>query len=375
MIRTIGILGGGQLGRMLALAARRMGYGVTILDPAPNCPAGQVADEQIVAAYDDERAVKALGACSDVITYEFENIRLRSVAMLEEAGYRVRPSAEALRVSQDRVLEKSFVRDAGVDTAEFAEVGAIGDLELAIRTIGMPGVLKTAQGGYDGKGQWSIRDQASAREAFAAASGARLIYERFIAFDCEVSIVCARNARGEAIAFPVAQNIHDRGVLRTTIVPARIAPDAARRVRATAEMIGVNLGIVGAYCVEFFVAGDKVYVNEIAPRVHNSGHYSLDAAQLSQYEAHVRAICDLPLEEPKLLMPAVMMNILGAGTGDVLAGTDELLRDPAVKLHMYGKSHAALRRKMGHFTVTAPTVDEASAKARAYSDLLFWKNK
>jgi len=375
MIRSIGILGGGQLGRMLCLAAKRMGYRVTILDPTPNSPAGQVADDQILAAYDDERAVTALGACSDVVTYEFENIMLRSVALLEEAGYRVRPSAQVLRVAQDRMLEKSFVRDAGGQTAEFAQASALGDLQHAIRTIGMPGVLKTAQGGYDGKGQWLIRDQAGAGEAFAAAGGKRLIYERFIAFDCEVSIVCARNACGEAIAFPVAENIHDRGVLCTTIVPARIAADAARRVRATAEMIGAKLGIIGAYCVEFFVVGDAVYVNEIAPRVHNSGHYSLDAAQLSQYEAHVRAICDLPLEEPKLLTPAVMVNILGADAGDALAGTDELLRDPAVKLHMYGKAHAALRRKMGHFTVTAPTVEEALAKAQACSALLHWSRE
>jgi 5-(carboxyamino)imidazole ribonucleotide synthase len=359
---------------MLAVAAKRMGYRVTALDPMPNAPAGQTADEQIVAAYDDEEAVKALGACSDVVTYEFENIVLRSVAVLEEAGYRVRPSADVLRITQDRVLEKSFVRDAGCDTADFAEARTLGDLQLALRTIGMPGVLKTAQGGYDGKGQWTVRNQVDAQEAFAAAGDRRLMYERFIAFDKEVSIVCARNARGEAIAFPVTENVHDRGVLATTIVPARVAPDIARRVRAAAEAIGAKLGIVGAYCVEFFVAGDAVYVNEIAPRVHNSGHYSLDATQLSQYEAHVRAICDLPLIEPELLMPAVMVNILGTDEGDVLGGTEELLRDPNVKLHMYGKTHAALRRKMGHFTVLAPTVEEAAAKADVGRSLLFWKS-
>jgi 5-(carboxyamino)imidazole ribonucleotide synthase len=374
VIASIGILGGGQLGRMLALEGKRMGYHVTALDPMPNSPAGQVADEQIVAAYDDEHAIQELGACSDVVTYEFENIILRSVAVLEEAGHCVRPSAEVLRVTQDRVLEKSFVRGAGCDTADFAEVRTLGDLQLALRRIGAPGVLKTAQGGYDGKGQWTVRDQVDAQEAFAAAGGRRLIYERFIAFDKEVSIICARNARGESIAFPVTENMHDRGVLDASIVPARIAPDIARRVREAAENIGARLGVVGAYCVEFFVVGDVIYVNEIAPRVHNSGHYSLDATQISQYEAHVRAICDVPLVEPKLLTPAVMVNILGTDSGDVLAGTDELLRDPNVKLHMYGKTHAALRRKMGHFTVLGSTVEEALSKAEAGRRLLFWQS-
>jgi 5-(carboxyamino)imidazole ribonucleotide synthase len=374
MIRSIGILGGGQLGRMLVVAARRMGYRVLVLDPMPNAPAGQVADEQIVAAYEDERAVAALGAGVDVVTYEFENIPLRSVELLEKAGYLVRPNAHVLRITQDRVLEKSFVRGAGCDTADFAEVRALGDLQLALRTVGAPGVLKTAQGGYDGKGQWTVRDQMDAREAFAAAGGRRLMYERFVAFEKEVSIVCARNARGESTAFPVTENIHDRGVLDASIVPARIAPETARRVREAAENIGERIGMVGAYCVEFFIAGDAVYVNEIAPRVHNSGHYSLDATQVSQFEAHVRAICDLPLVEPKLLTPAVMINILGADTGDALAGADELLRDPAMKLHMYGKAHAALRRKMGHFTALAPTAEEALSKAEAGRRLLSWQS-
>jgi 5-(carboxyamino)imidazole ribonucleotide synthase len=372
VIRSIGILGGGQLGRMLTLEAKRMGYRVVVLDPMPDAPAGQVADKQIIAPYDDLQAVRALGACMDVVTYEFENIEVTSVAALEDAGYRVRPSADVLRVTQDRVLEKSFVRAAGCATVDFADVRTLGELQLALDTVGVPGILKTALGGYDGKGQWVVRAHADAWEAFAVAGGKRLIYERFISFDMEVSIVCARDERGAMICFPVTENVHDRGVLVMSIVPARVGAEAARRVREAAETIGMKLGIVGTYCVEFFVVGDHVYVNEIAPRVHNSGHYSLDAMQISQYEAHLRALCDLPLVSSKLFMPAVMVNILGAGEGDVLSGVENLLRDPDVALHMYGKKHAALWRKMGHFTVLASTVQEACAKADAGRRLLSW---
>ena len=372
MIRSIGILGGGQLGRMLTIEAKRMGYRVVVLEPLPNSPCGQVADEQIVAAYDDERALGELGARSDVVTYEFENIPLASVRLLEAQGRNVRPSGDALRITQDRILEKSFVRDVGCTVAPFASVTDAASLDAAIAEIGFPAVVKTARGGYDGKGQWVVRDAGAARDALSESKGVPLIYERFVAFDREVSIICARGADGTIVAFPATENRHDRGVLVTTIVPARIDARVAERVRADATTIGERLAIVGAYCVEFFVAGDDVLVNEIAPRVHNSGHYSLDAMQLSQYEAHVRAICDLPLVPPKLFEPAVMMNVLGAGTGDTLGGIDELLRDPDLKLHVYGKTHAALRRKMAHFTVLAPSSDIALERAERGAAKLFW---
>jgi 5-(carboxyamino)imidazole ribonucleotide synthase len=232
--------------------------------------------------------------------------------------------------------------------------------------------MKTARGGYDGKGQWVVRDRDAAHAAFAAARGAALIYESFVPFDLEVSVICARGADGGSICFPVTENQHDHGVLATTIVPARIPAALAERARATTALIGERLGIVGAFCVEYFVFDGDIYVNEIAPRVHNSGHYSLDAMQISQYEAHVRAICGLPLVEPKLFEPAVMVNILGAGTGDHLGGVAELLTDPNVKLHVYGKRHAALRRKMAHFTVLAPTIDEALGRADEGRHKLSW---
>ena len=223
----------------------------------PNSPCGQVADEQIVAAYDDERAIGELGARADVVTYEFENIPLASVRELETQGRLVRPNGDVLRVTQDRILEKTFVRDAGCEVAPFAAVDDDASLEAALSALGFPAVLKTARGGYDGKGQWVVRDAAQAREAFAAARRVACIYERFVPFDLEVSIICARGADGTIVGFPVTENRHDHGVLAMTIVPARVSPGIAARAKAAAERIGAALGIVGAYCIEFFREGSR----------------------------------------------------------------------------------------------------------------------
>ena len=372
MSATIGILGGGQLGRMLTLEAKRMGYRVVTLEPVPDSPTGQIADEQIVAAYDDLRAIGELGARSDVVTYEFENIPLASVLALERDRRIVRPDSTALRITQERILEKTFLRECGIPVPAFASVRSRDDLHAAAKHIGFPAVLKTTMGGYDGKGQWVVRSAADAEQAWLEADGRALIWEELVAFDRELSIIAARNVHGEIVAFPTSENQHDHGVLATTIVPGRIAPAVAERARRYAEAIAERLAIVGTFCVEFFQRGDDLLVNEIAPRVHNSGHYSLDATQISQYEAHVRAICDLPLVEPHQFLPAVMVNILGAGAGDTLGGLDELLREPFLKLHLYGKAHAALRRKMGHFTVLADSLGEALEKAERGRHALHW---
>ena len=372
MISTIGILGGGQLGRMLTLEAKRMGFRAVTLEPLPDSPTGQVADEQIVAAYDDLRAIGELGARSDVVTYEFENIPLESVLALEADRRIVHPGSTALRITQDRILEKTFVRECGIPTADFAAVRDPAELDAAERAIGYPGVLKTTLGGYDGKSQWVVRSRADAGDAWRAAKGAALIWERWIPFERELSIIAARNEQGQIFAFPTSENQHDHGVLATTIVPGRIDAGVAERARRFAVTIAERLEIVGTFCVEFFQVGSELLVNEIAPRVHNSGHYSLDATQISQYEMHVRAICGLPLVEPRQFRPAVMVNILGAGAGDTLGGLDELLRERDLKLHVYGKAHAALRRKMGHFTVLGDTIDDALAKAERGRDALRW---
>ncbi|HEY0615815.1 MAG TPA: 5-(carboxyamino)imidazole ribonucleotide synthase [Candidatus Elarobacter sp.] len=372
MIRTIGILGGGQLGRMLTLEAKRMGFRVVTLEPLPDSPCGQVADEQIVAAYDDLRAIGELGARTDVVTYEFENIPLESVLALESDRRIVHPGSAALRITQERILEKTFVRDCGIPTADFVPVRNEADLAAGERAVGYPAVLKTTMGGYDGKGQWVVRTRAEAGAAWREAKGRALIWERMIPFERELSIIAARNAHGEIVAFPVSENQHDHGVLATTIVPGRVPAEVAERARRYATTIAERLTIVGTFCVEFFQAGGDLLVNEIAPRVHNSGHYSLDATQVSQYELHVRAICGLPLVEPRQFMPAVMVNILGQGEGDTLGGLDELLRERDLKLHVYGKAHAALRRKMGHFTVLGPSTADALLKAERGRHMLHW---
>ena len=352
MIATIGVIGGGQLGRMMALDAKRMGYDVVVLDPQPNSPCGQISDRQIVAAYDDADAIEELGSVADVVTYEFENIAIASVEQLERSGHRIAPSSSVLRITQDRLLEKTFVRECGIETADFAAVTSPEDVERAFEAVGLPAILKTARGGYDGKGQWHVQTRDEARAAFVEADGAALIWERVVPFVCELSVIATRGATGDVVTYAVAENTHDRGVLAMTLAPARVADAVSERAREIARTIGRRLNIVGTYCVELFlVEGGRLFVNEIAPRPHNSGHYTIDVTQCSQYEQHVRAICGLPLAEPQMLRSAVMMNILGTGTGDRIDGIERLLSDPAIVLHLYGKRHAVARRKMGHFTM------------------------
>jgi 5-(carboxyamino)imidazole ribonucleotide synthase len=374
-VETIGVIGGGQLGRMFALDAKRMGYCVVTLDPQEHSPCGQVADEQIVAAYDDLAAIEELGRRTDVITYEFENIAIGSVRHLEKLGYRVTPSSSVLHVTQNRILEKQFARNAGLATTEFARVCNVEDLTRAAERVGFPALLKTVRGGYDGKGQWRADSLEDAAAALDAANGAELVFERKVSLACELSVIATRDGHGEIVAYPVVENTHDRGILTMSIAPARIDGTIAARARDAAATVGRELGIVGTYCVEFFLStGGDVLVNEIAPRPHNSGHYTIDVTPCSQYEQHVRAICELPLSPPRLLANAIMMNVLGEGTGDHLAGIAQLLSDPSIVLHVYGKRHAVARRKMGHFTmlVDGPVDDAAIARAHAAHAKLHW---
>lgn len=375
MIQRIGIIGGGQLGRMMALDAKRMGYDVIALDPQPHSPCGQVSDEQVVAKYDDLPAIEDLGKRTDVVTYEFENIAIASVELLERGGFRIHPGSKVLRITQDRVLEKSFVRDCGIPVADFAEISTRDDVAKAAAAVGFPAILKTARGGYDGKGQWRVTSIDEAYAAFDEAKGARLIHERVIPFERELSVIATRGADDRVVAYPVAENEHDHGILAMTIAPARIDDAVASRAKEMAATIGRKLDMVGTYCVELFMTADGgLLVNEIAPRPHNSGHYTIDVTPCSQYEQHVRAICGLPLSEPRLFANAIMMNILGGDGGNRLAGVDELLSDPAIELHMYGKKHSVPRRKMGHFTmlVDGPVDQRAIAAAQAAHAKLRW---
>jgi 5-(carboxyamino)imidazole ribonucleotide synthase len=374
-VQTIGVIGGGQLGRMFALDAKRMGYHVITLDPQEHSPCGQVADEQIIASYDDLEAIDELGRRSDVITYEFENIAIESVRHLEREAYRVTPSSSVLHVTQNRIREKRFVRGCGIPTAAFTQVRAPQDLERAASIVGFPAILKTVHGGYDGKGQWRASSLAQAQAALAASGGAEMIFERLVALECELSVIATRNAHGASVAYPLAENTHDHGILAMTVAPARVDPAIASQAREFATTIGTRLDIVGTYCVEFFLSTDgELLVNEIAPRPHNSGHYTIDVTPCSQYEQHIRAICDLPLSPPRMLANAIMVNILGDGQGDHLSGVSELLRDPAIVLHVYGKRHAVARRKMGHFTmlVDGPVDEAAIERAQAAHRMLHW---
>jgi 5-(carboxyamino)imidazole ribonucleotide synthase len=374
-IETIGVIGGGQLGRMFALDAKRMGYYVVTLDPQEHSPCGQVADEQIVAAYDDLAAVEELGRRSDVVTYEFENIDIGSVRHLESLGHRVAPASSVLHVTQDRLREKQFARDAGIPTTRFACVQNADELKDAVQLIGLPAILKTTRGGYDGKGQWRADTLDEAWAALEAARGAELIFERRVELACELSVVATRSADERIVAYPAGENAHDRGILTMTIAPARVETSTAQLARDMAAIAGRGLDIVGTYCVEFFLtSAGELLLNEIAPRPHNSGHYTIDVTPCSQYEQHVRAICDLPLSPPRLLSHAIMMNVLGDGNGDHLAGIAELLSDPSIVLHVYGKRHAVARRKMGHFTmlVDGPLDDAAIARAKAAHSKLYW---
>ncbi len=375
MIEAIGVIGGGQLGRMLALVAKRMGYRVVVLDPQPHSPCGQVADEQIVAAYGDRVAIEELGRRTQIVTYEFENIAIGSVEHLERNGYRVTPASSVLRVTQDRIAEKAFLRACAMPTTEFAVVERAEDLDGALAITGLPAVMKTARGGYDGKGQWRAASRADANDALRDAGGAALIVERAVDFACELSVVAVRASDDEVVAFPVAENVHEDGILMTTIAPARIGDDVASRAQELARVVGRRLGIVGTYCVEFFLTRDgELLANEIAPRPHNSGHFTIDVTPCSQYEQHVRAICGLPLSRPRMFSCAVMTNVLGDGRGDRLGGVAELLADPSIVLHVYGKRHAVARRKMGHFTmlVDGPIDDATLRRAHAARAKLFW---
>ncbi|WP_317890212.1 5-(carboxyamino)imidazole ribonucleotide synthase [Paenibacillus sabuli] len=364
---TVGILGGGQLGRMMALAGSAMGYRFVALDPTADAPCGQVA-EQIVAAYDDREAARELAGRADVITYEFENVDADVAAMLMDESY-VPQGSRLLHTTQHRLREKRAIEAAGVPVAPYAQIGSEAELREAAARLGLPAVLKTATGGYDGKGQWVIRSEAEIAPAYAELSraGTELVLEQFIRFDKELSVIAARSPRGEVQTFPVAENVHVDNILHLSIVPARIPAEIQERARSLAVRIAAGLDAVGLIAVEMFLtAGGELYVNELAPRPHNSGHYTMEACRTSQFEQHVRAVCNLPLGGTELLTPVVMVNALGEHVEPLLRRigmADEAAARLGVepKLHLYGKHEAKSKRKMGHVNVLAPNVEAALA--------------
>jgi 5-(carboxyamino)imidazole ribonucleotide synthase len=368
--KAIGVLGGGQLGRMFAQAAQALGYRVHVFEPSGNSPAGAVADQETCASYDDIAALEAFARSVDVVTYEFENIPAEPLKAIE-AIVALHPSPGVLHVCQNRWREKAWLKASGFPHARYAEA-LEGDIEAAARELGLPCVVKTADFGYDGKGQMKIESAAELAQASAIFRGRRCVVEEWVPFDREISVICARTASGETRAFPASENIHANHILDISIVPARIAPSVAADAEALAVAIAARLGVVGLLAVEMFLSADgRLIVNELAPRPHNSGHWSIDGGETSQFEQHVRAVCGLPLGPSAARRPTVMVNILGDAwtlRDGAVAGEPDwqaVLSEPAAKLHLYGKPVPRPGRKMGHFTVQAPDVGAALATARA----------
>ena len=360
---TIGIIGGGQLGRMLAIAARQMDYKTVVLDPDSNCPAGQVDDRVIRSDYSELKASTELAALADVVTYEFENVDADSVSSAEKHKP-VRPSSSVLRTTQNRLHEKKALLQAGIPVANFRKVDSLRDLEDAASVLGYPMVLKTATEGYDGKGQSIIdgeRDLAISYDQLSARN-VDLIVEQFVSFKAEVSTICARTIDGMTATFDPAENIHRNHILDTSIVPARIDESVTDKARIIATDIAEKLDVIGLIAVEMFVTQENdILVNELAPRPHNSGHYTMDGCDTSQFEQLVRILAGMPITLPKLHSPTVMVNLLGEIWEDTDGNPDwqRALELPGVSLHLYGKSAARVGRKMGHINVVAETVEEA----------------
>jgi 5-(carboxyamino)imidazole ribonucleotide synthase len=377
---AVGVLGSGQLGRMFALAARRMGYRVHTFSPDTDTPTGQVADVEVTAEYDDLDAVRAFAAGVSVVTFEFENVPAPTAAAAAERAP-VRPAGNILHITQNRLREKTFLRDRGFAVTPFRAVRSMEDLDRAVAKLGIPGVLKTAGFGYDGKGQMRLTDReqlATARSSIGSPAGApassarrEFIYEKFIDFEKEVSVIGARSAGGQVTDWGVIENAHVNGILDLSIAPARVAPEVAKNAIEIARLVLEALDVVGVLCVEFFLAASgELIINELAPRPHNSGHLTVDASLTSQFEQQLRAVCGLGLGATDLLRPAAMVNLLGDLWESGEPNWEGACAAANVKLHLYGKQEPRRGRKMGHLTALADTPADAIVLARAARDAL-----
>jgi len=359
----IAIVGGGQLGKMTVQAAKQLGFHVTVLDPTPDSPAAQVADSQVVADFNDRQAIFSLVRGADVTTYEFEHIDSQALVDLDAMGYPIYPRPGLLKLIQDKLSQKQALQAAGISVPPFCPVSCSKEVLAAGRQYGFPLMLKSCRGGYDGKGNYPVWGESEILPAFRALGDAALMAEKFIDFYCEVSMLVVRGLDGDVKTYPLAENEHGESILRRSIVPARV-PEAVRlQADRVARRVMESLGGEGVFCVEMFVtATGEVLVNEVAPRPHNSGHYTIEACHTSQFEQQVRVITGLPLGDTHLRSPAVMVNLLGEEGHNgpaVLSGCAGALALPGVHLHFYGKFQTAPRRKMGHITVTAPDLEQA----------------
>ena len=367
---ALGLLGGGQLGRMFAMAARRMGYRVHTFSPEDDSPAGQIADLEVTASYEDLDALRAFARGVEVVTFEFENVPVEAIDAVEALAP-VRPSAVALHTAQQRAREKTFLADRGIPTAPFAAATTFDELWDAVARVGTPAVIKTAAFGYDGKGQHKVTTPADVEHIWTAIGHQEAVVEKFVSLQAEVSIVSARGADGAIASYAPFENRHHNHILDVTTVPAAITPAAATQADEITRTILEELQYIGVLCVEFFLSSDgELLVNELAPRPHNSGHLTFDAAVTSQFEQQVRAVCGLPLGSPEIPRPAAMANLLGDLWADGEPNWAAACRFPDVKLHLYGKPNPRPGRKMGHLTAVGRTAGEAQDLVIAARDAL-----
>jgi 5-(carboxyamino)imidazole ribonucleotide synthase len=355
---TLGLLGGGQLGRMFTVAARTLGYRVTVLDPDPLSPAAEFATGHLNTEYTDPASLEALAHGCAAVTTEFENAPAEALDAIATRTV-VRPSGSSVAVAQDRRREKGFFAERGFPIGEWAPIAAEQDMPAALARVPLPALLKTARFGYDGKGQARIDTPEQLPQAFAQWKGVPCVLERLLPLEREVSVVLARGADGAVSVFPLSENHHGRGILDIAIAPARVPPALAAEATAIASRLAAELEYVGVLAVEMFVVGGKLLLNEIAPRPHNSGHYTIDACRTSQFEQQVRVLCDLPLGDPSQHTPAVMVNLLGDIWRGQAPDWEAVLKHPGAHLHLYGKRETRPGRKMGHVTVCEPTLEAA----------------
>jgi 5-(carboxyamino)imidazole ribonucleotide synthase len=367
---TIGVLGGGQLGRMMAVTARQMGYRIVVLDPSPRCPTAQVSDGVVVGALDDLEAALHLARQVDVITLDTEHVPAEILAALDSIAP-VRPGAAVLRTIQDRLVQKQFLDRIGMPQAQWAPVGDAAELDGALAKVGRPAILKVRRAGYDGKGQARIEPDADAHAQLTRLRGERAVAEEVVKFTREISVILARGLTGEIEIYPIAENVHRRHILHTTRAPAPMADAARKRAEEMAVAVAEALGHVGVIAVELFELPDgRLLVNEIAPRTHNSGHYTYGACATSQFEQHVRAICGLPLGDPRALTGAVMVNLIGDLWSAGPPAWHHVLARPEARLHLYGKDAPAPGRKMGHVVLLDDDTDRALTTAESLISVL-----
>lgn len=378
--QKIGIIGGGQLGKMMILEAKKMGFYVIILDPTESCPADSIADEHIVADFDDETAIRQLSEKADIITYEFEHIGVEILKQLEQEGHKIYPTAKSLEIIQNKYTQKERLAKHYIPVPEFIKVSGIEDIKAAADKYSYPLMLKSCTGGYDGKGNAVINKESEISAAYDELGAGKLplMVEEFIPFEKEISVLACRDIKGNIVVYPVGENEHRNNILFETRVPADISTQLAKEAMQLGHKVLEVFSGIGIFCIEMFVTKEiKLMINEIAPRPHNSGHYTIEGCVTSQFEQHVRAITGLPLGDTSLIKPSVMRNILGTGNSGqaVVTGMEQALEIQNVKTHIYNKTIARPGRKMGHITVTDNNLNKAVDRALRASQQLKIKGK